>query len=273
MNTWMAEPFKYPREADRPRQGAGRSQGPRARRVLGPVQGRGRRRHSVADRCRAPARRRSSRAARATTRWPSTPSGRTTTSRTSTGSRASSRRRRRSCRRRSWSPTPAPTVGIIALRLEPLGAWKNRATSCAKSSALEDVLSPAARLSVHARSRGVHPACTSASTSSSRIATAQMLSLLRMDGDPTLAARLRSVAPLQRPADRRAQHHRRSPKQRNNEHRRHPTPSAKRRPTASASTSRPIEAARRRSAPDAATTPSPSASSTPSSRWASTRSA
>ena len=108
---------------------------------------------------------------------------------------------------------------------------------------------------------------------------AQMLSLLRMDLDPTLLRKLRSVAPLQRPADRRAEHYRRRDRNRrsepsltrDNEHRDSDTrqadqPHQPRR-------QRPIEAARRRSARAADTTPSRSASSTPSSRWAWTPSA
>ncbi len=48
MNTWMSPTFTYPDKPDRQRQGARRSQGARVGRVLGPLQGRGRRRRAVA---------------------------------------------------------------------------------------------------------------------------------------------------------------------------------------------------------------------------------
>ena len=130
---------------------------------------------------------------------------------TSIGSRASSTRRRRSC--------PQPVVEIDAggdgrhhrVRLEPLGG-RGIARPAARGSRLADVVSAAARLSVHAGGRRLHPAATTASTSSSRTATRQMLSLLlhgRRCRDLRRASAQRAA--LQRPADRRPQHHRRHP--------------------------------------------------------------
>ena len=53
MNIWMSDPFAYPDEAARSRQGARRRDAGAARR-LGPLQGRRRRRHSATARCPAP---------------------------------------------------------------------------------------------------------------------------------------------------------------------------------------------------------------------------
>ena len=90
MNNWMSEPFEYPGEADRSRQGAGRRR-PRAPGRICPLQRRGRRRHSAIARCPAPIipRRRISPAAAATTRKRSTASVPTITRTTWTGWRAS----------------------------------------------------------------------------------------------------------------------------------------------------------------------------------------
>ena len=101
MNNWMSDALQVSGEADQPRQAADAGSAEEARRV-GPLQGRGRRRHRRTARCRATACRRTSRAAPATTPRGSTASGRTTTSRTWTGCRASSRRPARTCRSR-WS--------------------------------------------------------------------------------------------------------------------------------------------------------------------------
>ena len=90
MNTWMSHPFSYPGEADRSRQGPRRGEAG-ADRAVGPLQGRGRRRHSVSHDSRARACRPTSRAVRVTTRWRSTPSARTTTRTTWTGWPASSK--------------------------------------------------------------------------------------------------------------------------------------------------------------------------------------
>ena len=89
------------------------------------------------------------------------------------------------------------------------GRWRSRATSCARSPASRRRTCGCARI----RSRR---------TSSDFIRRhdrvyvveqnrdAQMLSLLRMDGDPRSDAARSQRAALQRPADRRPQHHRRS---------------------------------------------------------------
>ena len=62
MNTWMSRAVRVSGQADRSRQGARRGEGPRAGRRLGPIQGRGRRRHPLAV---APGHRRAWRSSRA----------------------------------------------------------------------------------------------------------------------------------------------------------------------------------------------------------------
>ena len=133
MNTWMSQPFDVSREADRPRQGARRSQGPGARRVLGPVQGRGRRRHSVAE----PAGHRRAGVLHA----------RLGPQRNGAVHRAAGRLRQEprparaqvrhredaGARRRWWSPKPAPRSASLPTARR-IGRWKSRATSSAKSS-------------------------------------------------------------------------------------------------------------------------------------------
>ena len=295
MNMWMAHPFAYPEKAlDR-----GKVLDAESIKALGvgvgPLQGRRRRRHSVPHDSRAPACRRTSRAARATTSAASTASAPTTTSATSIAWRASTRRRRSTCRsrssrtrrRRSASSPTAPATGRSS-RAAPSSRRKraSRPPTCASAR----IRSPAEVDAFLARYPRVYLV--------EQNRDAQLKMLLRNDlpagGDQPRAQR----PALQRPADRRAVADRRHPRAgreeggaplrpprprpaarrrpapRNNQpwtpHRRRRTPARRR--TASGSRCSRIAAARRRCAPAAATTRSPSASSTPSSRWASTRS-
>ena len=191
MNTWMSQPFAYPEKPlDRGKvldEAKVRELGA----IVGPLQGCRRRRHSVADRCRAPARRRSSRAARATTRWRSTPSGRTTTSRTSIGWRGSSRPRRRSCRRRCSSRT----------RARPSASSRSDRAHWACEESRDQLREEAGLKTSYLRLRAYPftPELEAFIRRHDRIYVveqnrdAQMLSLLRMDLDPALLQRLRSV--------------------------------------------------------------------------------
>ena len=127
-----------------------------AARRVGPLQGRGRRRHPLPHAARRRhagvlhARLRPQRRRR------STASGRTTTSRTWTGWRASSRRRASTC------PKPVVEHGrrredrLHRLRHVALGDRARAAISCASETDVETVVLPAARVSVHRRARGVH---------------------------------------------------------------------------------------------------------------------
>ena len=112
MNNWMSDGVPVSRQADRPRQAADAGDAEAARRV-GPLQGRGRRRHPVphdSGRRHAGvlhARLGPQREGR------STASGPTTTSTTWTGWRASSRRRARTCRAGRRDASPGAKIGII----------------------------------------------------------------------------------------------------------------------------------------------------------------
>ena len=123
-------------------------------------------------RCPATACRRTSRAARATTRRRSTASAPTTTRRTSIGSRGSSRRRGRWCRSPRSRCWPTGKVGIIAYGtthwaiVESRDQLKNEAQLTTSYLRLQGV-------SVHARGLRVHRRRATASTSSSRTATAR----------------------------------------------------------------------------------------------------
>ena len=107
MNTWMADPFPYP---DKPLDRGKRLDAETLERLgeLGPLHGRGRRRHPLAH----GARRRPARVLQPRLRpqraRASTASAPTTTRTTSTGSRASSRPRGSGCRPRSPMRSPAP---------------------------------------------------------------------------------------------------------------------------------------------------------------------
>ena len=182
MNTWMSQPFTYPGEAARSRQGARRGE-------------------AGAARASGAATRTSTATAFRTGRIPgdgmpavlharfrpqraraSTASGRTTTSRTSIGWRASSRRR--------GSIVPKPDGRRRRrrgdrhhrLRHEPLGD-RGEPRPAARGDGHQDGVSAAARLSVHGRARRLHRRATIASTSSSRTATRRCCSLLRMELD------------------------------------------------------------------------------------------
>ena len=150
MNTWMSQPFAYPdKPLDRGKRARRRDAG--ADRRVGPLQGRRRRRHSVPHdpgrrRCR-----RTSPAAPATTRRRSTASGRTTTSTTWTGWRASSRprgsyvpkpdRAGRRRRRDRHHRVTAPATGRST----------RAAISSQRETGIRTALPAAARLSVHRR--------------------------------------------------------------------------------------------------------------------------
>ena len=146
MNTWMSHTFAYP-ETPLDRGKRARRRDAEARRRVGALPGRRRRRHSVPDAYRATACRRTSRAAPATTTRDNTASARTTTCTTWSGWPASSRPRARyvpkpevadRARRRdrhhrvrhaaigrsrragiSWRVKPASRARICALRAYP----------------------------------------------------------------------------------------------------------------------------------------------------------
>ena len=158
-------------QAARSRQGARRGEGARARRVVGPLQGRRRRRDSVAHAARHRHARRSSRAAPATTRWRSL-------HRAAGRLRASNvdRLARKFDTARTLVPKPVvehdpdAKVGIIAFGSSHWAVEESR-DQLREEAGLRDVVPPPARVSVHAGGRRVHPPVTTASTSSSRTAT------------------------------------------------------------------------------------------------------
>ena len=170
MNTWMAQPFTYPdKPIDR-----GKVLDEAKVRELGASWGRYKDVDGDGDSVAIAARHRragvSSRAARATTRWRSTPSGRTTTSRTSIGWRASSTRRRRSCRRPSSSRSRARKVGIIAFGSSHWAVEEVARSAARGVGPRRPRTSGCARIRSRPRSTS-SSASTIASTSSSRTAT------------------------------------------------------------------------------------------------------
>ena len=208
MNTWMAAAVRVSREAARSRQGARRGQGPGAGRRVGPLQGRGRRRHSVA--VAAGHRRagvlharlgpqRDGAVHRAAGRLRQEPRPAGAQVRHGEDARAA---------RRSSSRTPGATVGIIAYGSSHWAVEEVARSAPRRGRAQDRRICGCAPIRSRPRSRR-------SSAGHDRVYVveqnrdAQMLSLLRMDIDPTLQPQLRSVAALQRAADRRAQHHRR----------------------------------------------------------------
>ena len=169
MNNWMSDGVQVSRQADQPRQAADGGEAEGARRV-GPLQGRGRRRHSVPHDSGRRHAGRTSRAAPATTRRASTASGPTTTSRTWIGWRASSRRRGSSCRSRWSTAMPKAKIGFIALRHVALGDRGEPRSAARGDRRRRPRTSGCARIR-STRSSRRSSTRTSASTSSSRTAT------------------------------------------------------------------------------------------------------
>ena len=139
-------------------------------------------------RFRATACRRTSRAAPATTRRGSTASGPTTTSTTWIGWRASSRRRASSCRSRWSTRSPRREDRLHRLRHVALGD-RREPRSAARGDRRQDVVLPAARLSVHRRARRRSSTRTSASTSIEQNRDAQMLQLMKLELTPERVSR------------------------------------------------------------------------------------
>ena len=172
MNTWMSRAVHVPRQAARSRQGARRGQGPRAGRRVGPLQGRGRRRHSVAVVARHRRARRSSPADPATTSWRNTPSGPTTTCKNL------DRLARKFDTARTLVPRPViedandpeAKIGIIAFGSSHWAIEESR-DQLREEAGHPDVVPAAPGVSVHARGGRVHPPVTTGCTSSSRTAT------------------------------------------------------------------------------------------------------
>ena len=168
MNNWMSEGVQVPEKPIN--RGKLLTQGSaRAPRRVGPLQGRGRRRRSRIARCPATACPPTSRAVPATTPRASTASGRTTTSRTWIGWRASSRRRAVTCRSRSSIRWPGRRSASSATARRT-GRSPRAAISCAKRPTSRRHTSACARIRSPTSSRRSSTR-TNASTWSSRTAT------------------------------------------------------------------------------------------------------
>ena len=170
MNNWMSDAFKYPDQADQPRQAADAAKLEEARRV-GPLQGRRRRRHRRTARSRATACRRTSRAAPATTPRASTASGpddyvdnmdrlarKFETARTAT------------CRSRWSSGAEAPRSGSSPTARRT-GRSRRAAISCARRPTSRRRTSGCAAYPFTDGAGDVHRRARARSTSSSRTAT------------------------------------------------------------------------------------------------------
>ena len=157
MNTWMSDPFAYPEKPlDRGKVLDAETLSPHRR--LGPLQGRRRRRHSLPIAARAPACRRTSRAAPATTRRRNTASARTTSCATSIACRASSTPRAKRVPAPIVEADPAARVGIIAYGTSHWAIVESR-DQLVRKAALRPAISGCARTrsrprsAIHRRSR------------------------------------------------------------------------------------------------------------------------
>ena len=139
----------------------------------------------------------------------STASGRTTTSTTWTGWRASSRPRGSTCRGRMVDDPPAPRSASSATA--PATGRSTRAAPSSSGSRRAHRLPAAARLSVHRRARRRSSTATSAIYVVEQNRDAQMLGLMRLELRARAGRQAAQRAALQRPADRRALGHRRHP--------------------------------------------------------------
>ena len=170
MNTWMSPTFAVSGAAARSRQACST---PTTLQRIGEwgrykdVDGDGipYRSDSRRRRCR-----RTSRAARATTRRGSTASGPTTTCTTWSGWRASSRRPAARPEAGSSQDVAGAEVGIIGFGSSHWAIDESR-DQLEREAGIKTALPAAARLSVHRRADGASSTATSASTSSSRTAT------------------------------------------------------------------------------------------------------
>ena len=253
-------------------------------RLVGPIQGRGRRRHSVAVDAGHAGARRSSRAAPATTRWRSTPSG------PDDYVKNLDRLARKFDTARTLVPQPIVERDAQAPRSassrsdRATGRWRSRAISCARrpasqtsylrlraypfTPAVDEFIRRHDRVYVVEQNRDAPDAEPAAHGRRSRDAAPRLRSVLHYNGLPIDARSITDGILAQEGTDTRTCHPIASgltPRfAYGHDHEAR---------IASTSTSPAIAAARRRSAPGAGTTRSPSASSTRSSRWASIRSA
>ena len=290
MNIWMSHAVHLSREADRSRQGARRGDAEAAR-ASGAATRTSTATASRTARFRAPACRRTSRAARATTTTAPTASGRTTTSTTSTGWRASSRPRGKHVPQPVVERRAGAEIGIIGYGTSHWAIDESR-DQLREETRLKTVVPPPARVSVHRRSSTAFIDAHERVYVVEQNRDAQMLQLMQLElhagatrrscaacctttacrstpaASPTTCWRRKASKCANKTAVAAASVGVRRAMTDDDDHDRHRPEAESHRPRAAAVPA----AARRRSAPAAATTRSPSASSTRSTRWASTRS-
>ena len=188
MNNWMSDPFKYPDEEIRPRQGAHRRRAGEAWQVSSAT-ATSMATASVIARFPAPIIRRphTSRAAADTTRRRSTANGRTTTRTTWTAWRRSTKR----------PATHVPQPEIEYAKDAKIGFLAFGTTHWAIIESLDQLqkeykhagqLLPPARRSLHASILSNSSRSTIAFTSSNRTATRQMASLIKLELSPELGS-------------------------------------------------------------------------------------